>query len=204
MADFKALTVPKVPKGATPAQIAKAFNVLATIFNGLILNGQITRISQDHYQIGDTTGLTLLSLHLGVPGGGDPGILYLYDDVAAGYAILYSESQEFHLKAENGNDTIIGQGAITLTGTASGAVTIQTQTNAGTFNFNLPITPGTAGQFLTSQGGDSSAMTWTTGGTGTVTSVSIVTANGFSGSVATSTTTPAITLTLNTVDGGSP
>lgn len=34
------------------------------------------------------------------------------------------------------------------------------------------------------------------GGTGTVTSVSVVTANGFAGSVATATTTPAITLSI--------
>jgi hypothetical protein len=38
-----------------------------------------------------------------------------------------------------------------------------------------------------------------TGGTGTVTSVSVVTANGVSGSVATATTTPAITLTLGAI-----
>lgn len=37
------------------------------------------------------------------------------------------------------------------------------------------------------------------GGTGTVTSVSVVTANGISGSVATDTTTPAITLTLGAI-----
>src|SRR3989338_1793428 len=37
------------------------------------------------------------------------------------------------------------------------------------------------------------------GGTGTVTYVSVVTANGVSGSVATSTTTPAITLTLGAI-----
>lgn len=37
------------------------------------------------------------------------------------------------------------------------------------------------------------------GGTGTVTSVSVVTANGVSGSVATATTTPAITLTLGAI-----
>lgn len=39
----------------------------------------------------------------------------------------------------------------------------------------------------------------TSGSTGTVTSVSVVTANGISGSVATSTTTPAITLTLGAI-----
>lgn len=40
------------------------------------------------------------------------------------------------------------------------------------------------------------------GGSGTVTAVSVVTANGISGSVANPTTTPAITITLNTLDGG--
>ncbi len=39
----------------------------------------------------------------------------------------------------------------------------------------------------------------TSGGSGTVTSVSVVTANGISGSVATATTTPAITLTLGAI-----
>ena len=38
-----------------------------------------------------------------------------------------------------------------------------------------------------------------TGGSGTVTSVSVVTANGVSGTVATATTTPAITLILKKV-----
>ncbi|CAB4128431.1 hypothetical protein UFOVP225_30 [uncultured Caudovirales phage] len=53
---------------------------------------------------------------------------------------------------------------------------------------------GTAGQVLTSQG---TAVTpiWTTpSGSGTVTSASVVSANGFAGTVATATTTPAITL----------
>jgi len=39
-----------------------------------------------------------------------------------------------------------------------------------------------------------------TGGSGTVTDVSVVTANGVSGSVATSTTTPAITLDISSLD----
>lgn len=57
---------------------------------------------------------------------------------------------------------------------------------------------GTTGQVLTATTG--SAPTWvtpTSGGTGTVTSVSVVSANGFAGTVATATTTPAITLTTS-------
>jgi fibronectin-binding autotransporter adhesin len=57
------------------------------------------------------------------------------------------------------------------------------------------LPPGTAGLFLQWTG---SGYTWAAGGggggSGTVTNVSVVTNNGFSGSVANSTTTPAITL----------
>ena len=51
---------------------------------------------------------------------------------------------------------------------------------------------GTLGQVLTSAG--AGTPTWTTPTTGTVTSVSVVSANGLAGTVATATTTPAITL----------
>jgi len=51
---------------------------------------------------------------------------------------------------------------LTMTGATSGAVTIQPQAVAGTWNFNLPTTAGSAGQVLTSQGGGATAMTWET------------------------------------------
>lgn len=65
----------------------------------------------------------------------------------------------------------------------------------------------TASNTLTFTGIDASSVDFGAGGTvlyagpgaGTVTSVSVVTANGVSGSVATATTTPAITLTLNNI-----
>lgn len=50
---------------------------------------------------------------------------------------------------------------------------------------------------LTNDG--SGGLSWTPAGAGTVTSVSVVTANGVSGSVATATTTPAITLSLGAI-----
>lgn len=63
-------------------------------------------------------------------------------------------------------------GTLALAGNTSGAVTIQPQAAAGTWNFNLPTTAGSAGQVLTSQGGGATAMTWeTVAGTGTVTSI---------------------------------
>lgn len=55
-----------------------------------------------------------------------------------------------------------GTGILALKGTTSGTVSLQPQAVAGTWNFNLPTTAGTAGQVLTSQGGGASAMTWTT------------------------------------------
>ena len=69
-------------------------------------------------------------------------------------------------------------------------------------------TAGLTTLFVPSCSGASNALTWTSGtgfgcntisgggGSGTVTSVSVTSANGFSGSVATSTTTPAITMSV--------
>jgi hypothetical protein len=54
---------------------------------------------------------------------------------------------------------------------------------------------GTAGYVLTSNG--SAVPTWNVNGSGTVTSASVISANGFAGTVATDTTTPAITLTTS-------
>lgn len=81
-----------------------------------------------------------------------------------------------------------------MNGSSSGTVSITTQAAAGTYNFNLPTTAGTSGYVLTSAGGGSSPMTWAAASTGTVTSVSVTSANGFAGTVATATTTPAITI----------
>lgn len=46
-------------------------------------------------------------------------------------------------------------------GSTSGLISFLPQAAAGTYNWNWPTTAGTAGQILTSQGGGSSAMTWT-------------------------------------------
>ncbi len=61
------------------------------------------------------------------------------------------------------------------------------------------LAPSTAGYVL-STGGAAANPSWiAAGGTGTVTTVSVVSANGVSGSVANATTTPAITLTLGAI-----
>lgn len=51
-------------------------------------------------------------------------------------------------------------GQFRLLGLTSGLVTIKPQDAAGTYNFNLPTTAGTAGANLTSGGGAAAAMTW--------------------------------------------
>lgn len=67
----------------------------------------------------------------------------------------------------------------------------------GTNIVRLP--KGTGTQHLAMNSGATAPEWVTAGGTGTVTSVSVVSANGISGSVATATTTPAITLTLGAI-----
>lgn len=53
-------------------------------------------------------------------------------------------------------------GTLGLSGLTSGVVTIQPQSAAGTYNFNLPVTAGSSGQPLLSAGGGSSPMTFGT------------------------------------------
>ncbi len=54
-------------------------------------------------------------------------------------------------------------GVLGLLGTTSGKISIKPQAVAGTWEFDLPIAAGSAGQLLTSQGGAGTACTWTTG-----------------------------------------
>jgi hypothetical protein len=68
--------------------------------------------------------------------------------------------------------TAISSGSSILNGSSSGAISILPQAAAGTYNFNLPTTAGSAGQLLASGGGVGAPMTWTNAGAGTLTSVS--------------------------------
>jgi hypothetical protein len=68
---------------------------------------------------------------------------------------------------------------------------------SGSYTLTLPVSAGGSGYVLSTDG--AGVLSWIPAGTGTVTDVSVVTANGISGSVATSTTTPAITLTLGVI-----
>lgn len=134
---------------------------------------------------------------------------------------LPNTSNSLNITADGGNNTIfklskdnllIGAnggytGNLKLAGSTSGTISILAAAAAGTYNFNLPITAGTAGQVLTSQAGGSTAMTWTTLTTGTVTSVAMTVPSFLSvaGSPITSTGTLAVTLSgtaLPAANGG--
>lgn len=87
-----------------------------------------------------------------------------------------------------GNPTFVLANDLASLEAASGTNTIYYRSAADTWS------PVTIGSGLAFSGG-----TLSTSGVGTVTSVSVVTANGVSGSVANPTTTPAITLTLGAI-----
>ncbi len=66
-------------------------------------------------------------------------------------------------------------------------------THSSTVGIALAV--GTNGFVLSANSGTATGLEWIANAVGTVTSVSVVSANGFAGTVATATTTPAITLT---------
>ena len=88
----------------------------------------------------------------------------------------------------SGNPTVDVQTQMSVTSDASG---IKLSGDAST--------PGNSKYYGTDSGGTKGFFSLPSPGTGTVTDVSVVTANGVSGTVATSTTTPAITLTLGAI-----
>jgi hypothetical protein len=80
---------------------------------------------------------------------------------------LTSATGTFSSNLTGGN--FLTSGELRMSGSTSGTITIRTQANSGTYNFQLPNTLGTSGQVLTS----GTPLTWTTPTVGTVTSVDL-------------------------------
>lgn len=78
----------------------------------------------------------------------------------------------------------------------TGTTTFQSANTSSNTTFTLPGTDGTNGQVLTTDGSGNLTFS-SSSGSGTVTTVSVVSANGLAGTVATATTTPAITLSTS-------
>ncbi len=81
---------------------------------------------------------------------------------------IYIDASVLNLGVLHNNTIVTGTGLFThggsvaFNGSSSGAVTAATQAAAGTWNWNWPTTAGLAGQYLASQAGGSTAMTWAT------------------------------------------
>jgi hypothetical protein len=82
-------------------------------------------------------------------------------------------------------------------GTGSASFTVGDLLYANTTTTLAKLGVGSTGQVVTVAGGVPTWATPASPGTGTVTSVSVVSANGFTGTVANATTTPAVTLTTS-------
>jgi hypothetical protein len=64
----------------------------------------------------------------------------------------------YTLNVLSGNSNFTGD--VDLTASNAAVVSLKTNSTTASYNFNLPTSPGTTGQVLTSAGGSSNAMTW--------------------------------------------
>ena len=116
-------------------------------------------------------------------------------------------SADAYASVNNGTFTLGATGflgSVVLDGSTSGAVTIQPQATAGTYNFNLPTTAGTSGYLLSSGGGGASPMTWVaTTGSGPQWALTSNSETGYTAEIKPSSTTGANALaTYGGIDFG--
>ena len=153
--------------------------------------GRITSASSGSPQTitltGDVTGSGTGSFATALVASGVSAGTYNNVSVTA-KGIVYAGSNVAYI---TGNQTITVTGDVSGSGTTAIGLTLaNTSVSTGTYNFTT-LTVDAKGRITAASSGSP------------VTSVSVVTANGISGSVANSTTTPAITLTLGAITPGS-
>lgn len=133
------------------------------------------------------TGQTTAQLAINALAGGVTSGQYLRGN---GTNVEMSAIQASDVPPLNQNTTGNAATATNLAGGSIGLIPYQSGANTTVL---LPV--GSAGQVLQSNG--AAAPSWVTKNNGTVSTVSVISANGFAGTVATATTTPAITLTTS-------
>jgi len=98
--------------------------------------------------------------------------------------------------AHSGTVTLNASANLIFTGSSSGTITFVAGVSPANQSYTLPSAfPGVTGHVLSSTTGG--VLSWVGAASGTVTSVSVASANGFTGTVANSTSTPAITITTS-------
>jgi hypothetical protein len=133
----------------------------------------------------------------------DLGLFNFYNNNAVSVEIGSAFTTMYPWSASAGGTHGIRFKELTANGTNSiGFSGPDARTSNDDLQLILPANNPTAGQTMvfSAPSGNVSTATWSSVASGTVTSVSVVSANGFAGTVATATTTPAITIST-TVTG---
>jgi hypothetical protein len=179
--------------------------------SALLTSGQVTtaltftpyNATNPSGYISNATGLITAGTNVTITGSGTSGSPYVINSSGGGGvawgAITGTLSSQTDLQtALNAKQNTV---TLTTTGTSGNATFSAGTLNIPNYTYTLPTATTSIlggvkvdGTSITITGGVISA---TTGGSGTVTSVSVVSANGFAGTVANATSTPAITLTTS-------
>jgi hypothetical protein len=124
------------------------------------ITGTSATFSTSTASTSNSTGAVVLSGGLGISNATDAtsatngGTITTAGGVAIAKSVFVGTTADI-----TGNTSTAG---VLVRGSTSGTISILPQAAAGTFNFNLPTTAGSAGQVLASAGGSSSPMTWVT------------------------------------------